>query len=113
MRYEKKIARIQEEIRDKESQSGCCIRLDHYGCVQSIQSKCSNITSYWFKNQDAPGPVCGQDPALCLEPKYNKSLSVVDWPICRRMQTTNISRTSNHMTCRVNGNFNLSIASFD
>ncbi|CAG0924818.1 unnamed protein product, partial [Notodromas monacha] len=90
-------AKILEQIRLQnafERETGCCIRNDHSGCVQTSRKECSSTLSTWkrWSLQD-PGPdnrisgsVCGLDPAYCKEPAsvlpYVWPDDVTKWPIC-------------------------------
>ena len=49
----------------ESTSSGCCVRNDRSGCVQTTSDVCSPTLSTFHKKQDGPGPVCGHDPALC------------------------------------------------
>ncbi|OPL21125.1 hypothetical protein AM593_07347, partial [Mytilus galloprovincialis] len=80
----------------EEKTSGCCIRNDGSGCVQSVRSKCSTTISEFKKyNSTNPsslgfltGAVCGQDPKYCRNPasvapfEWNKN-DITNWPMYR------------------------------
>lgn len=99
MRKDKNI--YEEIIRERRSEkfTGCCIRNDDSGCVQTTQQRCSSLLSTWRKwNPYNPGPsyrvetdkpghyeqrnrtsgaVCGQDPQFCEDPS---SIMPYEWP---------------------------------
>lgn len=102
---------IQKE-RQLESQSGCCIRTDGAGCLQTLESECSTIFATFHKwpNPDDPtlsrtsGPVCGQDPRECLDPlstpPYEWSDNISDWEICKEFPS---NPKFPHTTCTITG----------
>lgn len=111
---------IQKDLAE-ESTTGCCIRNDGSGCVQSVRSKCSTTISEFKKyNSTNPGPngfltgsVCGQDPAYCRNPasvapfEWNKE-DITKWPYCEDTSkpASNLSSRSSidpHMTCDISG----------
>ncbi|CAC5394907.1 Inactive rhomboid protein 1,Inactive rhomboid protein 2 [Mytilus coruscus] len=105
----------------EEKTSGCCIRNDGSGCVQSVRSKCSTTISEFKKyNSTNPsnlgfltGAVCGQDPKYCRNPasvapfEWDKN-DITNWPYCEDT-TAPITNTSfvagddRHMTCEISG----------
>lgn len=105
MKREKHISASMKWQKDRDSQTGCCIRLDNSGCVQTLQSKCSKRTSVWVKSKSKSGPVCGQDPKYCLDGgKDHWSSNITDWPLCNRNNRTMImSGADSHMKCKVQG----------
>lgn len=109
MRKDKTIEKKKETLKLMENNSGCCIRNDLTGCVQSIESKCSNKTSFWIKWANKPGPVCGLDPEYCLHFQNDNfkqsNKNITNWPICLKNNNDKISSSPNnlHMKCRVQG----------
>ena len=119
--------RILEEVAlqaTKESETGCCIRNDHSGCVQLRKEECSTLLSTFHKwspstpgpDRRTSGPVCGQDPQYCLAPKSSYSATWVDdismWPVCQLSSSpasnyyglARVQRASpapRHMTCEL------------
>lgn len=115
---------IYEEIqqdRDSERSTGCCIRNDQSGCLQTTKENCSPLSKWHSWNDsssatsDPPassnlkhrrsGPVCGQDPQYCLRPAsthpHEWPDDITRWPICQdRLQTT---KQLHHMSCEVVG----------
>uniref|UniRef100_A0A6A7FXB2 Inactive rhomboid protein 1-like n=1 Tax=Hirondellea gigas TaxID=1518452 RepID=A0A6A7FXB2_9CRUS len=98
-------ATVQEGIlrqQELEELTGCCVRYDQSGCVQTTDGHCSDILSHWDKwMTDEPGPegrlsgpVCGQDPRTCVAPA---SVSpnvwpddITEWPICQSSNTSSV-----------------------
>lgn len=109
MRKDKNI--YEEIIRERRSEklTGCCIRNDESGCVQTTQQRCSTLLSTWKKwtpNNTGPsyrlqdpnrpgvydyrhrisGAVCGQDPQFCEDPSsiipYEWPDDITKWPVC-------------------------------
>lgn len=105
----------------KEADSGCCIRNDNSGCVQTQRSECSTLLSTfhkWTQTNPGPdrrvsGPVCGQDPQYCTAPKssYRDTWhdDITAWPICHvssvpkhqyfGSSVSKLSPAPQHMTC--------------
>lgn len=107
MRKDKNI--YEEIIRERRSEkfTGCCIRNDESGCVQTTQQRCSSLLSTWKKwTPNNPGPayrveydklgqfesrnrtsgaVCGQDPQFCEDPSsilpYEWPDDITKWPV--------------------------------
>ncbi|KAK8395160.1 hypothetical protein O3P69_006125 [Scylla paramamosain] len=116
MRKDEKIFRHVEEQRRAERETGCCIRNDDSGCVQSSRRECSNRLSVWKKwSELAKGPdgrlsgsVCGQDPNYCKEPAsippHEWPDDITRWPICRkRIAAEKKIHAAEHMACEVIG----------
>lgn len=106
----------------KEADSGCCIRNDNSGCVQTQRSECSSLLSSfhkWTPSRPGPdgrvsGPVCGQDPQYCAAPKSSYGSTwhddITSWPICQvssvakphtffGTQLSKLSPAPQHLTC--------------
>jgi len=106
----------------KEADSGCCIRNDNSGCVQTQRSECSTLLSTfhkWTPSKPGPdgrvsGPVCGQDPQYCTAPKssYRDTWhdDITTWPLCHvssipkayqyfGLSVSKLSPAPRHMTC--------------
>lgn len=100
----KKVKHIHDNIqavKRNESETGCCIRLDNSGCVQTPQESCSRRTSVWIKFKNGSGPLCGQDPKYCSGSEQWPA-KITDWPICKKSNNTYaIARSDNHMKCKV------------
>ncbi|XP_045595914.1 inactive rhomboid protein 1 isoform X1 [Procambarus clarkii] len=132
MRKDEKIFRHVEEQRRAERETGCCIRNDDSGCVQSSRRECSIARHYfdplgqgdmestrlsvWKKwSELAKGPdgrlsgsVCGQDPNYCKEPAsvppHEWPDDITRWPICRkRIAAVKKIHAAEHMACEVIG----------
>ncbi|KAK4293054.1 hypothetical protein Pmani_034216 [Petrolisthes manimaculis] len=116
MRKDEKIYRHVEEQRRAERETGCCIRNDDSGCVQSSRRECSTRLSVWKKwSELAKGPdgrlsgsVCGQDPNYCKEPAsvppHEWPDDITRWPICRkRIAAVKKIHAAEHMACEVIG----------
>ena len=90
--------------------SGCCVRNDASGCLQTTKNKCSPLLSTFYKwswrtlgpNGRTQGPVCGQDPGYCLNPASQAPHTWVDdlrkWPVCKE---ANLVGGPPYMTCKV------------
>jgi len=115
---------VEEKALDtmKEVDSGCCIRNDNSGCVQTQRSECSTLLSTfhkWTPSNPGPdgrvsGPVCGQDPQYCTAPKssYRDTWhdDITTWPVCHvssvpkahqyfGLSVSKLSPAPRHMTC--------------
>lgn len=117
MRPDPSISKLVQEERMKEvSESGCCIKNDRSGCVQTVRENCSPLLSTFVKWNSTDhgvggrvsGPVCGQDPRFCLNPISSGVNTWPDnigkWPICYQnvMSEKNYSiGAPNHMSCEV------------
>ncbi|PAA54982.1 hypothetical protein BOX15_Mlig003843g1, partial [Macrostomum lignano] len=113
-RYEKLYKNILEQQRRAENLTGCCIHNDGSACYQSSAPGCSPFMSTWVKwTADKPGPenrisgpVCGQDPRTCQEPRSNGYQTWPDditrWPNCL-LPGASISATDepNHLNCPI------------
>ena len=110
---------------EAERDSGCCVRNDNSGCVQTSQSECSSLLSTWHRwrpHRPGPdgrlsGPVCGLDPQYCTNPKSSYGATWADnisaWPVCRQSShprptfygessvSVQSSSAPKHMTCEV------------
>ncbi|XP_060076811.1 inactive rhomboid protein 1-like isoform X2 [Ylistrum balloti] len=122
MRKDPNLAHVMDLDREEERTSGCCIRDDNTGCVQTVKSRCSGILSTFVKwNKTHPskdgftsGPVCGQDPDYCKNPvskapfEWDKS-DMTQWPICTDTNTpghlgaVSVSQEDRHMSCDLLG----------
>ncbi|XP_071965321.1 inactive rhomboid protein 1-like isoform X2 [Antedon mediterranea] len=83
------------DIRREENDTGCCIRTDNAGCVQTVSSMCSTSFATFAKwsinsgpnNLRRSGPVCGQDHRTCKVPASVKPNEwpddITKWPICK------------------------------
>ena len=109
----------------KESNnSGCCVRNDGSGCLQTTKNQCSKQLSTFYKwggyygsdkgpNGRRSGPVCGQDPRYChspasFQPHVWKD-DITKWPICNKPATEiglgNIPSIGSppHVSCQLTG----------
>ena len=104
--------------RNDERSTGCCIRNDGSGCLQTTKEACSdhskwhtwNVTTAVAPGRLTPkhrvsGPVCGQDPNYCLTPASTSPHEwpddITKWPICRESLQT--SQPLHPMSCEVIG----------
>ena len=111
MRPDRAISNAVQAARDLEAESGCCIRNDHSGCVQTSRSECSPLLSTWHRwsltspgpDGRVSGPVCGQDPRYCSTPRSSYTDTWADnmtqWPVCLSSSPT--SGGPGHVTCEV------------
>ncbi|RWS27945.1 inactive rhomboid protein 1-like protein [Leptotrombidium deliense] len=124
MRTDKLVFDAIQKERIAENKTGCCIRNDESGCVQTSEQKCSTLLSKWVKwSYENPGPtissqkgyvtsnrisgsVCGQDPKYCEEPAssypHEWPDDITKWPICRKAVTGKI-QAEDHMACELIG----------
>ena len=109
---------IEANVRDqrlKEARdTGCCVRNDGSGCLQTSRDKCSPLLSTfhkWSKMNPGPdgraiGPVCGQDPRYCSNPVSRPPHLWPDdlrsWPICSKRTHAGFG-SPDHMTCKETG----------
>ena len=115
MRADQGIYQKINEAREQETEStGCCIRNDGSGCVQTEEQYCSKFLSRFVKwSADNPGPegrisgpVCGSDPRFCLQPASNGPFvwpdSIRQWPLCHKwQQDVSLVGAPRHLTCHV------------
>ena len=127
MRHDKHVMDNIQQERDEERESGCCIRNDESGCVQTTKERCSDILSTWKKwTPEKPGPsyrqysnnsrdfvirnrvsgsVCGQDPRFCnlpaSRPPYEWPDDITQWPVCLEFLRPRLSEE--HMSCEIIG----------
>jgi hypothetical protein len=99
MRKDWGVESVVQRILEEEEQTGCCVRNDGSGCVQTKQEMCSPLLSTfhkWTSEQPGPdgrtsGPVCHQDPRFCASPVSNGphtwSDNITQWPICNVRRT--------------------------
>ena len=117
MRSDREIVTGVAAARAREAETGCCVRNDNSGCVQSQQEECSTLLSTWHKWSAArrgpdgrvSGPVCGQDPQYCTRPKSSYGATwrdnITQWPVCLQSSLPPPARPSNlapgpaHLTC--------------
>ncbi|XP_006816352.1 inactive rhomboid protein 1-like [Saccoglossus kowalevskii] len=104
---------LQAILNDKEYENttGCCIKNDKAGCVQTTQAFCSETFAVFEKWSDTnPGPqgrtsgaVCGQDPRACTTPAsvlpHEWPDDITKWPICRKTAQSSLD----HMKCEMSG----------
>lgn len=108
-----------DKDREEEKSTGCCIRNDQSGCLQTQKDACSPLAKWHSWNESTTetsaftmnqkrrlsGPVCGQDPQYCQRPASTHPHEWPDditlWPICQEslIQT----KASHHMSCEVVG----------
>lgn len=113
MRQDKGIMEAVTLARDKENEnSGCCVRNDHSGCLQTTREQCSPLLSTFYKwdeinkgpNGRLHGPVCGQDPQFCNNPLSQAPHQWADdlrkWPICKE-SSSKIGTVPDYMSCRM------------
>lgn len=120
MRRDTLIYKEIELDRGDERFTGCCIRNDQSGCLQTTKENCSplakwhswnqsttDITIHSSSNQDRrlSGPVCGQDPSYCMRPASSPPHEwpddITQWPICQYPLPSTMPL--HHMSCEVVG----------
>uniref|UniRef100_A0A3B5L342 Inactive rhomboid protein n=1 Tax=Xiphophorus couchianus TaxID=32473 RepID=A0A3B5L342_9TELE len=118
MRQDEEIQQLIEETKTRERQSGCCVRNDRSGCLQTLQEECSSTLAVWVKwpqHASAPylegkprqhGSVCHQDPRICQEPAsvspHEWSDDITQWPICTKLDSGNHTNLP-HIDCSITG----------
>ncbi|TSK14664.1 Inactive rhomboid protein 1 [Bagarius yarrelli] len=118
MRQDQEVHDLIQEKRGKERHSGCCVRNDQSGCVQTSQEECSSTLALWVKWPQHPsaaylngkvrtyGSVCHQDPRTCLEPAsvspHEWPDDITKWPICTKYSSGNHTNLI-HIDCVITG----------
>lgn len=118
MRQDEEIRRLMQEKREQERESGCCVRNDRSGCLQTPPEDCSSTLAVWVKwpqDPSAPslngtgrryGAVCHQDPRTCLEPAsvspHEWPDDITRWPICTKYSFGNHTNLP-HLDCTITG----------
>ncbi|XP_053709588.1 inactive rhomboid protein 1-like isoform X2 [Synchiropus splendidus] len=118
MRQDQEIHNLIQEKRTKERESGCCVRNDRSGCLQTLQEECSSTLAVWVKWPQHPsasflngklrqyGAVCHQDPRICQEPAsvspHEWPEDITKWPICTRYDPGNHTNLP-HIDCTITG----------
>ncbi|CAL8309742.1 unnamed protein product [Boreogadus saida] len=118
MRQDKEVHQLIQEKRARERGSGCCVRNDRSGCLQTPQDECSTTLAVWVKwpqHSSAPslngtprqhGAVCHQDPRMCLEPAsvspHEWPDDITQWPVCTRYDSGNHTNLA-HIDCAITG----------
>uniref|UniRef100_A0AAX7TMW6 Inactive rhomboid protein n=1 Tax=Astatotilapia calliptera TaxID=8154 RepID=A0AAX7TMW6_ASTCA len=118
MRQDEEIHKLIQEKRALERESGCCVRNDRSGCLQTLQEECSSTLAVWVKwpqHPSAPslnselrqhGAVCHQDPRICLEPAsvspHEWPDDITSWPVCTRFNSGNHTNLP-HIDCTITG----------
>ncbi|XP_061564514.1 inactive rhomboid protein 1 isoform X3 [Cololabis saira] len=118
MRQDEEIHKLIHEKKASERESGCCVRNDRSGCLQTLQEECSSTLAVWVKwphHPSAPylngklrqhGAVCHQDPRICQEPAsvspHEWSDDITQWPICTRYNFGNHTNLP-HIDCTITG----------
>ncbi|XP_075949445.1 inactive rhomboid protein 1 isoform X6 [Anarhichas minor] len=118
MRQDAEIQKLIQEKRARERESGCCVRNDRSGCLQTLQEECSSTLAVfvkWPQHPSAPylngtlrqhGAVCHQDPRICLEPAsvspHEWPDDISRWPVCTRYNSGNHTNLP-HIDCTITG----------
>ncbi|XP_075884344.1 inactive rhomboid protein 1-like isoform X2 [Nelusetta ayraudi] len=118
MHQDQEIHKLIQEKRARERESGCCVRNDRSGCLQTLQEECSSTLAVWVKwpqHPSAPflngslrqhGAVCHQDPRICLEPAsvspHEWPDDITKWPVCTRYNSGNHTNLP-HIDCTITG----------
>uniref|UniRef100_A0A665THW5 Inactive rhomboid protein n=1 Tax=Echeneis naucrates TaxID=173247 RepID=A0A665THW5_ECHNA len=111
MRQDEEIQKLIQEKRARERESGCCVRNDRSGCLQTSQEECSVrwtlCTVLWSQTEIVVLylnliVVC----SICLEPAsvspHEWPDDITKWPICTRFNSgyhTNLP----HIDCTITG----------
>ncbi|XP_029311936.1 inactive rhomboid protein 1 isoform X4 [Cottoperca gobio] len=118
MRQDQEVHKLIQDKRARERESGCCVRNDRSGCLQTLQEDCSSTLAVWVKwpqHPSAPylnsklrqhGAVCHQDPRICLEPAsvspHEWPDDITKWPVCTRYNSGNHTNLP-HIDCTITG----------
>ncbi|XP_057681572.1 inactive rhomboid protein 1 isoform X2 [Corythoichthys intestinalis] len=118
MRQDREIHKLVQEKKSKERESGCCVRNDRSGCLQTLHEECSTTLAVWVKwpqHPSAPylngqprqyGAVCHQDPRICQEPAsvspHEWPEDITKWPVCTRYSFVNHTNLP-HIDCTITG----------
>ncbi|XP_067315518.1 inactive rhomboid protein 2-like isoform X2 [Pseudorasbora parva] len=113
IRRDSQIAKIAQQAKDLERESGCCVQNDGSGCVQTQSDDCSETLATFLKwnkeNVDivrSSGAVCHQDPRTCEEPASSGPHvwpdDITEWPICTYPKEWNHTGYK-HMDCTLKG----------
>ncbi|TNN46522.1 Inactive rhomboid protein 1 [Liparis tanakae] len=118
MRRDLEIQILIREKRARERESGCCVRNDRSGCLQTLQEECSSTLAVfvkWPQHPSAPylngtlrqhGAVCHQDPRICLQPAsvspHEWPDDITMWPVCTRYNSGNHTNLP-HIDCTITG----------
>ncbi|KAM9773438.1 inactive rhomboid protein 1-like isoform X2 [Syngnathus typhle] len=118
MRQDQEIHKLVQDKMVKERESGCCVRNDRSGCLQTLQEECSTTLALWVKwpqHPSAPylngklrqyGAVCHQDPRICQEPAsvspHEWPEDITKWPVCTRYSFVNHTNLP-HIDCTITG----------
>ena len=118
MRYDVAIGRVVTQRRRSEARNtGCCVRNDFSGCMQSTEDGCSPLLSTFYKwgyydststkrgpGGEITGPVCGLDPRYCKSPSSAPpnewSHDISQWPVCKKTVSLGVGAPP-HLTCKV------------
>lgn len=105
------MAKVEAQNLQENLHTGCCVRNDGSGCLQTTQDRCSPLLSTFHKwngglqNDEGrtAGPVCGQDPRYCQNPQSLASNVWPDdlrrWPVCR-VSLHQAFGLPKHMSCK-------------
>uniref|UniRef100_A0A8C1XFZ9 Inactive rhomboid protein n=1 Tax=Cyprinus carpio TaxID=7962 RepID=A0A8C1XFZ9_CYPCA len=109
IRRDSQIAKLAQQAKDLERESGCCVQNDGSGCVQTQSDDCSETLATfikWNKENKSSRAVCHQDPRTCEEPASSGPHvwpnDITDWPICTYPKTWNHTGYK-HMDCTLKG----------
>ncbi|XP_020605448.1 inactive rhomboid protein 1-like isoform X2 [Orbicella faveolata] len=111
MRSDKRLKELLAEDKKFESDTGCCVKSDDSGCIQTSEKECSTAFAYFYKyskKDNNTRVVCGQDPDTCLEPpsvepyKWD-STDITKWPVCKESKPNLSPAEYPHMTCEIHG----------
>lgn len=110
MRVDNNLKAVLEEERRNESKTGCCVKSDGSGCIQTSQQECSKAFAFFY-NVSTNGKtrvVCGQDPETCLDPpsvapdEWDPD-DITKWPVCEKSKENLSPSEYPHMTCEITG----------
>lgn len=113
MRLDDNLRRVLEEERRIENETGCCVKSDDSGCIQTSREACSKAFASFYNTYNTSEDgyrrvVCGQDPATCLDPpsiapdEWDPD-DITKWPICKKNKEKLREGEYPHMTCEITG----------
>uniref|UniRef100_A0A8C4F1L3 Inactive rhomboid protein n=1 Tax=Dicentrarchus labrax TaxID=13489 RepID=A0A8C4F1L3_DICLA len=98
MRQDQEIHKLIQEKRTRERESGCCVRNDRSGCLQTVQEECSECSLLCFLGVF----LC----RICLEPAsvspHEWPDDITKWPVCTRYNSGNHTNLP-HIDCTITG----------
>uniref|UniRef100_A0A671VJB3 Inactive rhomboid protein n=1 Tax=Sparus aurata TaxID=8175 RepID=A0A671VJB3_SPAAU len=111
MRQDQEIHKLIQEKRARERESGCCVRNDRSGCLQTLQEECSSTLAVWVKwpqHHSAPhlnGTLRQYGSVYCSFASVSPHEwpdDITKWPVCTRYNSGNHTNLP-HIDCTITG----------